>query len=180
MTFHPHEFLHRTGISEALRSLPVIGGIVLLFVGGMIFAIGVATRDAGSALSWAGMAIALVTSAGLMAGGIALLWRGIGDIRARRALARTGTPTTGRVVRVEASALTINDVTQLAVRFRYRDGEGREHEGVTPSMAPEDANLWREGGEGHVRYDPVRPSRAVWMGRSSLDLPPAKRARRGR
>lgn len=173
VSFHPAEFLHRTGISEALRTLPVIAGIVLFFVGGLLFSIGTAAMWTGPVDSPLGLGLALLVSAGLMAGGAYCLWRGVANVRERREIARTGTATMGRVVRVEGTPLSINGVVQLAVCFTYQDGDGRKHESVTPPMDPEDANVWREGGEGHVRYHPVHPARAVWIGRSSLDLPEA-------
>jgi hypothetical protein len=85
--------------------------------------------------------------------------------RWRRArLLRIGLRTEATVLAVEPSWLAINDVTQLKVRYRYRDAKGREHEASSGPTAPEEVAGWKAGDVGVVYCDPERPTDALWTG----------------
>lgn len=100
----------------------------------------------------------------LLGGGLAfpdLRW----IIRAIRVL-RHGLITQGTVVRAEPTSLRINRIPQWSVSYRYRDNLGREQEGASHLISPEEGRLWKEGDTGTVRFDEHQPSISVWMGQA--------------
>jgi hypothetical protein len=100
----------------------------------------------------------------LLGGGLAfpdLRW----IIRAIRVL-RHGLSTQGTVVRAEPTSLRINRIPQWSVSYRYRDNLGREQEGASHLISPEEGRLWKEGDTGTVRFDEHQPSISVWMGQA--------------
>lgn len=80
-----------------------------------------------------------------------------------RMLERRGTLTSASVIDVALGNLRINGVPQWTLRYRYRDAQGRTHNGAC-TVAPEDAGRWRAGSVGRVRYDPRKPRSHVWVG----------------
>ena len=153
MTFHPRIFARESGLHHAGRSLPVMAGGILVFVGGLFTAIALV----------AAAALFVVISLPILAAGGFLLWRGIRKVRAAVRLARDGTRAEATVVSVRASNMTINDRTQVIVRFRFKDKTGAAHEGDSWPVEPSEG--WRAGDRGVVRYDPGDPAGALWVGR---------------
>ena len=236
MTFHPRRLAFESGLYHAGRSLPVMAGGILFFVGGLLTAIGVVAgaserryRERGRTVdaevvsrpaaakgpfavtvryrdesigtdvlrpisfrasapvpsgptlrieyvpgdfesarlpnpgSPLGFAVALGVPALVAASGVYVAMRGFRVVAAARRLARDGTRAEGRVLAVRGSAMTVNNRTQLIVRYRYRDHAGRAHEGDSWPLSPDEG--WSEGDTGVVRYDPAQPSRSLWIGR---------------
>ena len=168
-TFHPRIFARESGLHYAARSLPVLAGVILIFVGGLLSSIALVawrteTRegplDPGERR---GLAIALSLTIPLLLGGVYVLRRGLRAVAEVRRLVRTGVRARGRVIAVKSSAMSINNVRQVIVRFRYRDAEGRAREGDSWPVAPHEG--WKEGDEGVVAFDPGDPGKAVWIGR---------------
>jgi hypothetical protein len=166
MTFHPRRFAYESGLHFAGRSLPVMAGGILVFVGGLLTAIAVAvavreptSADRGSHVP----AVVLAATVPVLASGAAVLARGLRRVAAALRLAREGTRVEGTVLSVRASAMTVNHRTQVIVRFRYRDAAGAAHEG--DSWPTEPAEGWKAGDTGVVRYDPSDPAAALWVGR---------------
>ena len=81
-------------------------------------------------------------------------------------VSRHGVLTKGTVVRAEPTNTTINRVPQWCVSYRFCDNLGRELNGVSHFMSPEEGQLWKEGDTGTVRFDEQRPTISVWMGRA--------------
>lgn len=71
----------------------------------------------------------------------------------------------GTVLEVAATNLTINEVPQWVIRYSYRDHKGKEHKAKSPHMSPEEAEAWKGGDKGTVRYDFRSPRKSVWLGR---------------
>jgi hypothetical protein len=55
-------------------------------------------------------------------------------------------------------------VQQWNLHYRYQDNQGKFHIGKIP-LSPEEAEGWKEGDIGRVRYDRRRPQKSVWMGK---------------
>src|SRR5687767_13130089 len=91
MTFHPTEFLHRTGLSEAFRSLAMVAGCVFLPGGILVGVVGLSALASGA--SRLGASLAVLLAAALAAGGAAAVWHAVSGVRRRREIARTGTAT---------------------------------------------------------------------------------------
>jgi hypothetical protein len=86
--------------------------------------------------------------------------------RIRRELLRSGASAAATVVDVGPGSLRINGVPQWQVRYRFRDARGCTHEG-RHALSPEDAERWRQGAVGRVRYDTRNPRLQVWTGERS-------------
>jgi hypothetical protein len=80
------------------------------------------------------------------------------------ALERHGTLTPATVLGVAPGNLRINGVPQWRLEYRFRDGQGRTHDGSC-SLSPHDAHEWKQGQVGRVRYDSRNPRDHVWVGR---------------
>lgn len=96
-------------------------------------------------------------------GGVLVFADGRKLVQAARIL-RHGLLTEGTVVRAEPTATSMNRVTQWQIRYRYRDHIGREQEGVSHLMSPDEAAGWKEGNQGRVRFDRTHPDVSLWMG----------------
>lgn len=85
-------------------------------------------------------------------------------LRAR--LQREGVSADATVTGVGPTNLSVNRVPQWVIRYRYADSRGRIHTGKSEYLSPEEAQEWKEGDVGRVRYDRQRPAKNVWFGRS--------------
>jgi hypothetical protein len=85
--------------------------------------------------------------------------------RRRRAhLMRDGISVAASVIAVEDSGVRVNKVMQMCIRYRFQDTAGRDHEGASEPMPPEDANDWKPGDTGEIRYDAANPDDHIWTG----------------
>jgi len=78
-------------------------------------------------------------------------------------LERSGVLTSATVVDVVPSSMRINGVVQWKVRYRFRDAHGHTHEGRV-TLPPHEAEAWKPGASGRVRYDGLKPRSNVWVG----------------
>ena len=169
MAFHPRRFLYETGLHHAGRSLPVMAGGILVFVGGLLSVIAVVAwtsdrrRGAEGGMAPLGFALVLGVTLALAAAGVYVLMRGLRHVAAARRLLRDGVRAEGRVLAVRASNMTVNHRVQVIVRYRYRDRGGQAHEGDSWPVEPGEG--WSPGDTGIVCYDPARPASALWIGR---------------
>ena len=85
--------------------------------------------------------------------------------RAKERLQREGLTAEGTVVEVRPGTIRINRVQQWNLHYRYQDNQGKFHIGKIP-LSPEEAEGWKEGDTGRVRYDGRRPQKSIWMGKS--------------
>jgi hypothetical protein len=99
----------------------------------------------------------------LAGGGIVLF--SLGKRLSRGRLLREGMPADASVIAVESTNFSINRVPQWIVRYRYNDHRGRTHEGKSPYLSPQDANEWKEGDTGKVKYGREKSDRSLWIGR---------------
>jgi hypothetical protein len=169
MAFHPRRFLHESGLHHAGRSLPVMAGGILVFVGGLLSVIALVAwtsdrgRGAEGAMAPAGFALVLGVTLAVAAAGVYVLVRGLRQVGVARRLMRDGVRVEGRVLAVRASNMTVNHRTQVIVRFRYRDRDGQAREGDSWPVEPGEG--WSPGDTGVVCYDPADPASALWIGR---------------
>jgi Protein of unknown function (DUF3592) len=84
--------------------------------------------------------------------------------RRRTRLMRDGISVAATVVAVEDSGLAVNKVTQKHIRFRFRDSGGRDRDGFSAPMPPDDAYDWSPGDLGEIRYDAANPDDHIWTG----------------
>jgi hypothetical protein len=171
MTFHPRRFLRESGLHHAGRSLPVMAGGILAFVGGLLSVIALVAwrsdrgRGADGAMTPAGFALVLGITLAVAATGVCVLARGLRQVGVARRLMRDGVRVPGEVLAVRASNMTVNHRTQVIVRFRYRDRGGQAHEGDSWPVEPGEG--WSPGDSGIVCYDPAHPASALWVGREA-------------
>lgn len=92
-----------------------------------------------------------------------IVFNAVGKRKRERDLSRTGMLAEATIVDVGPSYLRINGVSQIKLRYRFQDAQGRPREGSC-HMSPEEAGEWPPGHTGRVRYDPRKPSVNVWMG----------------
>lgn len=104
-----------------------------------------------------GGGIALVGAVLFSIGGRALVrrWR----------IYRTGTSAPGTVTDVRETNVRVNNRTQWAVHYTYRDHVGQTRTGDSGPLPPGEAQEWQQGDTGLVRFDPERPERSVWVGK---------------
>jgi len=96
-------------------------------------------------------------------GGFILL-RARNRVRTREQVQREGVTTEATVLELRWANIRINLVQQCLLRYRYQDDRGTSHTG-TEHLSPDEANAWKVGDTGTVRYDPRRPNRSVWIGK---------------
>lgn len=70
----------------------------------------------------------------------------------------------GTVLEVAPTNFSLNDEPQWQIRYSYRDHKGKEHEAKSPHIPPEEAEAWKAGDKGSVRYDLRSPQKSVWLG----------------
>ncbi len=83
--------------------------------------------------------------------------------RREKDLPRTGKIAEATVTDIGPSYLRINGVSQVKLRYRYEDAQGKTRNGSC-TMSPEEAGEWPPGRTGRVRYDPRRPTVSMWIG----------------
>lgn len=98
-------------------------------------------------------------------GGFVFL-RGLGQVRRARCLEREGMIAEGTVLEIRPSTISINDVPQWAIHYRYQDHLGKTHEGQSGPLSPEEAHAWQVGDTGAVRFDRRHPQDSVWVGKA--------------
>jgi len=99
----------------------------------------------------------------LAVSGASVLWRAVARRKFTERLLREGSRAQAEVIEVFATHFRINRVPQWAIRYRYRDLFGGTHEGRTPPMPPEEAQRWKPGDRGEVRFETQRPQRNIWV-----------------
>jgi hypothetical protein len=92
-----------------------------------------------------------------------IVFNAVGTRKRERELSRTGMTAEATITDVGPSYLRINGVSQIKVRYRFEDAQGKTRSGSC-TMSPEEAGNWPHGHKGLVRYDPRKPSVSVWMG----------------
>jgi len=100
--------------------------------------------------------------------GVALGFKGMRDSVRRVRATQQGYATQATVTEVAESPLSVNRVQQWVISYTYRDHEGRENNGRSPYLAPEEAATWKVGDLARVRYDFKHPERSSWMGREDF------------
>lgn len=85
--------------------------------------------------------------------------------RAKERLQQEGLTAEGTVVEVRPGTIRINRVQQWNLHYRYQDNQGKFHIGKIP-LSPEEAEGWKEGDTGRVRYDRRRPQKSIWIGKT--------------
>lgn len=96
-------------------------------------------------------------------GGFILL-RARSRMRSGEQVQREGVMTEATVVELRWAHIRINRVQQCLLRYCYQDDCGTSHIG-TEHLSPDEADTWKVGDTGRVRYDPRRPNRSVWIGK---------------
>jgi hypothetical protein len=109
----------------------------------------------------------------LMLGAIGALFTLIGALigwpELRRAavvfrVSRRGLTTQGIVLEVRATGTTINRVRQWQLSYAFRDHVGRMQQGKSDLLSPEEAEAWKPGDQGTVRFDREQPQDSVGIG----------------
>jgi hypothetical protein len=99
-----------------------------------------------------------------LAGGTIVLVS-LGKRLSRGRLLRSGMSAEATITAVEETSFSINRVPQWIIRYRYNDHRGRTYEDKSPYLSPQDANNWKEGDTGKVKYDREKSNKSLWIGR---------------
>ena len=91
--------------------------------------------------------------------------KGYRRLRVERRLLQVGVMTEATVASVTTGDLTINRQPLWVVHYRYPDPAGRTHEGRSGYMSLDEAQAWKPGDTGRVRFDPQNPADSIWIGR---------------
>jgi len=116
--------------------------------------------------TWGDAIVNLLLGVGVGALGGVLFAKGFRSARREVRLRREGVTTQGTVLDIGPSWLAINRVRQMEVRYRYTDHTGQTHEGKSDPLSPDEADAWRPGETGTVRFDRKRPQESIWIGRA--------------
>jgi len=111
------------------------------------------------AFIFAGLGAVFTTIGGLV------FARGVTHWRVNSRLRHSGTAAEATVESVVPARITVNGVPQMVVRYRYQDSRGRSRTGRSDAMSPEEADAWKPGDRGRVRFDAQLPQRSLWLGR---------------
>jgi uncharacterized protein DUF3592 len=124
-------------------------------------------RIEGESSAW--MLPIILTGLGLVfapIGGYIFFLRGVAGILRELRLQSEGAVAEATVVEVEPTNISLNGVPQWRIRYRYRDHRGQTHTGASNVMAPEEAQEWKAGDTGTVRFDARAPKKSIWVGRA--------------
>ncbi len=114
--------------------------------------------------SW-GEAFVLAAFGGIFGGvGGFLSWRAAHNVQLWRRLLREGALAEGTVVEVATTNVRINRQPRFVIRYQYTDPNGQPQQGRSHYLPPDEAERWRPGDVGEVRYDPRRPELSMWIG----------------
>jgi hypothetical protein len=94
-----------------------------------------------------------------------IFFRGVRGIRRELRLRDEGTRVEATVVDVAPANVSFNGVPQWRIAYRYQDHRGRSHTGESNVMAPDEAQVWKAGDKGIVRYDMHAPRKSIWVGK---------------
>jgi hypothetical protein len=109
----------------------------------------------------------------LVFGGLGLLFSvgggltagvGVRSVLRQARLRQGGVPAVAVVTAVEPTNVRVNGRPRWAIRYRYADPLGQERTGRSGHLTYEEANAWRPGDAGYIRYDARRPKQSVWVG----------------
>ncbi len=59
-----------------------------------------------------------------------------------------------------------NGVAQWIIRYRYKDQLDRTYDGKSPSVSPLEAENWKKGAIGTIKYDRAHSDKSEWLGAS--------------
>jgi hypothetical protein len=96
--------------------------------------------------------------------GAVLVARGARYAKLESRLREHGVKATSTVTELRGLALRVNDTQQWRLHYEYQDFQGHRH-GNTIDMPEDEAQQWKVGDTGDVRYDSLKPTEAVWLGR---------------
>ena len=85
--------------------------------------------------------------------------------RTKRRLLESGVRAAAIVAEVGAMNLRVNGRTQWRLKYDYHDYQNRPHRG-TVYLAEDTARQWKAGDPGNVMFDPERPQKAIWLGKT--------------
>jgi hypothetical protein len=112
------------------------------------------------------MSWGLVITFGLVGGiftvvGIVVTVLFSGKLATRRTLTHQGVTAQGTVLAVENEG-----VGQSVIHYQYFDARGRIRKGHSGYLSEEEADLWKVGDTGIIRFNPRRPTQSVWEGKN--------------
>lgn len=96
--------------------------------------------------------------------GAFLFLKGARRVLRERRLRAHGTLTDGTITAVSPTRVSFNRQQQWAVSYEYRDHVGRAHRGQSGYLSPMDAQHWKPGDVGKVRFDREQPHDSIWLG----------------
>lgn len=97
--------------------------------------------------------------------GAVIFGAGFVRMRRNRQLAHSGTAAQAQVEAVSETNFSVNGVRQLSVHYSFTDGAGRVVRGKSEPMSPEEAEKWKPGDRGAVRFDAGMPQKSLWLGK---------------
>jgi hypothetical protein len=89
-----------------------------------------------------------------------------------RRLRAEGVTARAQVVEIERTNTRLNGSYLWHIRYEYRDPTGRVYAGVSGYLERAEAQSFKVGDQGIVRYDPADPASSIWLGREERALLP--------
>lgn len=68
------------------------------------------------------------------------------------------------VTSVRPGNLEINGVRQWVIHYSYQDYQGKQQKGETGYLSPDDANAWKSGDKGQIKFDSSNSAESIWLG----------------
>jgi hypothetical protein len=88
----------------------------------------------------------------------------LGKRLSRGRLLHSGMAAEATVTAVESTNFSVNNVPQWIIRYRYKDYRGRGYQGKSPYLSPQEANAWKKGDSGKIKYDREHSDKSLWVG----------------
>lgn len=123
------------------------------------------TNRVAGETDWVGPGIMIGLGGIFSLAGGTIVFVSLGKHMSRARLLRNGMSADGIITAVEVTNFSINRVPQWIIRYRYNDHRGRTYEDKSPYLSPQDANNWKEGDTGKVKYDREKSNKSLWIGR---------------
>lgn len=79
-------------------------------------------------------------------------------------ISNSGILASATVTSVRPGNLKINGVQQWVIYYSYQDYQGKQQKGETGYLTPEEANAWKSGDKGQVKFDPTNSAESIWLG----------------
>jgi len=155
------------GRSQPLKSASLI--FVYILITGLFLLLVAIVKETPSRDDMIGVSIYSAIVIGLFLWFVRKLWTGIEEVKDWKRIVNCGAAAQGTVNIVEEKRQSLGRWTWNAgwiVSYRYSDRSGRSYSGDSGYLSRREAARWRSRDKCVIVYDPERPEKSVWIGRT--------------